>query len=198
MSAQEWLKTTYFQYLVAQTSTSMNYLHTTISWTTTLLPVGVALIVASESFPDPFSLIGLLFIFIIMNHLAVRTAKAYLNVMRYSTLQKQILKLTLESGEESDWQNLKKKILQYDFEWISPLPLGDLIYKVFMELGFVHYYLIIILLLLYTLFNIEWDPNLLGVALLGLFFTVTEFWLGLKRSVYLRKILVDPLSQEQR
>ena len=103
MNSQDWLKTTYFQYLVSQTGTSMSYLHNTISWTTTLLPVGVTLIVASGSFPDPFSLIGLLFIFIVMNHLAVRTAKAYLNVMRFSTLQKQILKLSLEPSAESDW-----------------------------------------------------------------------------------------------
>ncbi|MBI1731055.1 hypothetical protein HYR53_10650 [Candidatus Acetothermia bacterium] len=198
MNPQEWLQTTYYSYLGNQINTSMTYLHSTVNWANTLLSLGMALVVSSTTFPDPFGLIGLLFIFTIMNHFAIRTAKAYLNVIRFSTLQKHILKLSVEEDPEADWSGIKEKAMQYDYDWTSPLTMRDLLYKVVMELGFMYYYLIIVILLIYSYIYVEVSPELLGVTGIAAILSFLELWFGLKRSLYMRKVVLDPLAKEKR
>ena len=71
--------------LSTQISTSMTYIHTTITWAITVFVGVVGAIVISDSFPNGNLQLLLTVLFLVLAHLFIRTAKAYLNVMRFTT-----------------------------------------------------------------------------------------------------------------
>jgi hypothetical protein len=193
---KEWIKQVYFPYLGSSIATSINYLHTTLNWAVTLLLGSIVFVVSRSSFPDHIGLIGLLLTLLILNHFAIRTAKAYLSVMRFSILEKYILGSVLEAN--STWPEIQAKIIDYHINWISPLRIWDVLYKVLFELGFIYFLLVIFLLLVYTISKIGISYWIILESLFVLTSISVEIWLGLVRTPYLRSIKEDWLARTQR
>ena len=195
---REWARTTYLGHLASLLDSNLTYLHSTLTWAITLLLGGVGVVVARPTFPDRTGVIALLVLAVVVGHFAVRTAKAYLNVMRWSSLEKRIIRGFLTTVEEITWESDRDKILQYHCSWESPLGFGAVAYKVLFELGFAYFWGIALGLLFYSLTVVPVTRDIVGAILGALIVLVVEVWLGLLRSAYLRRVRVDGLAAEQR
>ena len=190
-----WIHSVYLPQLTGQFDTSMTYLHTTLNWAITAFLGVIAVVLARSTFPDRLSYVMLLILLVMLGHFAVRTGKAYLNVVRWTTLERHILKTLLD---QSDVSALLPLVEKYHYAWVSPLSLKHLAFKILFELGFVYFAILNVGLLVFVWCSVGWDWWMLlelcgALMLLGL-----EIWVGLLRSPYLRKIEVDPLARKLR
>lgn len=197
MSKYDWEKTTYLAHLATLIDANMSYLHTTLNWAITILLGGVVFLASRSSFPDLISYVGGLITLVLLFHFAVRTSKAYLNVMRWTSIEKYILKAAI-SDENDEFEVIRGKIIDYHCNWCSPLALNDVIWKVLFELGFFYLFTIVALLIGYTLYHV--GLNYLTASGLGITIILVglEIWLGLLRSSYLRQIKPEPIARSQR
>lgn len=196
MDQKEWVKTTYLAHLASLIDSNMSYLHTTLNWAVTVLLGGGVFITSRASFPDLTSYQGGLIMLIVLVHFGVRTAKAYLNVMRWTSLEKHILNAVI--SDEAEWQRILGKINDYHCLWISPLTLKSIVWKVMFELGFFYLFLITVLLICYTLVNVGPGYLTLTELAITLLLVVFEIWLGLLRSAYMRQVSRDDIAYSLR
>lgn len=82
----------------------------------------------------------------ILNHFSIRAAKSYLNVVRFSKLEREAVRLNLEIKPFSPTR-FKKVVATYHLEWRSPLKGKTILRKILFELGF--FYLALFLGILY-------------------------------------------------
>jgi len=195
---ERWIKETYLLHLGDLFGINMTYLHSTVGWAMTLLLGGVVYVASRPEFPDRMGFSVLLLLLVVLAHFAVRTTKAYLNVIRWSTLGKHIVRGVLADGEHSGWVDIQAKIVAYHCDWASPLSYRDIAYKLVFELGFGYFLLAILLLLIYAAINIGLDLLLTCASLLTLVAVVAEVWIGLLRSGYLRSLRPDWLARRDR
>jgi hypothetical protein len=192
-----WGKTTYLAHLATLLDANMAYLHTTLNWAITILLGGVVFLASRSSFPDLISYDGALIMLVVLAHFAVRTSKAYLNVMRWSSIEKHILQATINNADE-DWDIIKSNIIEYHCNWTSPLALKDVIWKVMFELGFFYLVSITILLIGYTLYHVQISYLTISHLAVAILFIIIEVWFGLLRSSYMRQVNPDPIAHSQR
>jgi len=196
MDQKDWVKTTYLAHLASLIDANMSYLHTTLNWGVTVLLGGGVFIMSRTSFPDLTSYHGGLIMLIVLVHFGVRTAKAYLNVMRWTSLEKHVLNAAI--SDESEWEQILGKIKDYHCLWISPLALKSVAWKVLFELGFFYLFLITILLIFYTLINVGLGYLTVTELAITLLLVVFEIWLGLVRSSYMRQVSRDDIAYSLR
>jgi len=178
--------------LSTQIDTSMTYLHSTITWAITIFVGGVGAIVISASFPNVNSQILLTIMFLVLAHLFMRTAKAYLNVMRVTALDKWLL----QNLERGDYETCFRAIDTYYIRWVSPLPAQTVLWKTLLELGFAYMYAAIMGLFIYASIS---NPNRIIWLMAGAHCVAgLELYFGLLRSPYLRKVEPFPIAVEQR
>jgi predicted branched-subunit amino acid permease len=178
--------------LSTQISTSMTYLHTTITWAITVFVGVVGAIVISDSFPNGNLQLLLTVLFLVLAHLFIRTAKAYLNVMRFTALEK----LLLQNLERGDYETCSRAIDTYYIRWVSPLPAWTVLWKTLLELGFAYMYAVIMGLFIYASIS---NPTRIIWLMAGAHCVVGfELYFGLLRSSYLRKVEPFPIAVEQR
>lgn len=192
-----WIETDYLQHLASLFDSNMTYLHTTLNWTVTLLVGGVIVIMSRDSFPDSVGFASLLIMVLVIGHFGVRTAKAYTNIMRWTSIEKHVLALALSNKQEERNKLIsliQQKIRDYHIGWKSPLELGALSYKVFFELGFFYFFLIVLSLITYSIWKMKFELWMgLGIVVTTALLAV-ELWLGVTRSAYYRRIKNDPLA----
>lgn len=183
---------TFANSIAAQISTSMSYLHSTITWAVTAFAGGTGVIIINDNFPNGNSQLLLAVLFLVLAHLFVRTAKAYLNVMRFTALDKWII-VNMEKG---NYAACSLAIRKYYVDWVSPLPTRTVLLKTLFELGFAYMWVALIGLFVYASWtnmnNIIWLMVLAHVAA-GL-----EVYFALVRSPYLRRVEPFQIAVEQR
>lgn len=193
----DWSRTTYLAHLASLIDSNMTYLHSTLTWAVTVLLGTLGFVAARNSFPDQVTYVSLLILMLILGHFAVRTGKAYLNVMRFGTLEKHLISSYLNEKSKT-WPEIKSLILQYHCDWSSPLSFRYVVYKLLFELGFIYFFGIVVGLIFYTLFIIDFQWHLIWELIITLLLLVIEIWLGLLRSSYFRNIKQDKIAQKQR
>lgn len=193
----DWSRTTYLAHLASLIDSNMTYLHSTLTWAVTVLLGTLGFVTARNSFPDQVTYVSLLILMLILGHFAVRTGKAYLNVMRFGTLEKHLISSYLNEKSEN-WAEIKSLILQYHCDWSSPLSFRYVVYKLLFELGFIYFFGIVVGLVFYTLFIIDFQWYLIWELIITLLLLVIEILLGLLRSSYFRNIKQDKIAQKQR
>lgn len=176
----------------------MSYLHTTLNWAVTLMVGGIVVITTRPSFPDHLSLIALLIILVMLAHFAVRTCKAYLNIIRWTTLEKHILNASLADDPDEEYREIADLIDEYHFSWKSPLGYWDLAYKLLFELGFFYFFAVTLTLLGYTIVAMGFSSLVLVEVIVSFGLVVLEIWMGLVKSSYLREVVVDPIARKHR
>jgi hypothetical protein len=194
----EWGSTAYLGHLATLLDSNMTYLHSTLNWGITITVGGIGLVLARASFPDQMSLLALLALLPVLTHFAVRTAKAYLNVMRWTTLEKHIIEEFLRRDDSGGWDLMRRRILTYHCAWASPLRFWHVVQKVLFELGFAYFFGIVVGLALYTAVRVgaSWTALLgwpIAASLVG-----AEIWMGLWRSPYFRQVAPDELATRQK
>jgi hypothetical protein len=150
-----------------------------------------------SSFPDHVAFVSLLILMLILGHFGVRTAKAYLNVVRFGALEKHLI-LNYLNNEAEVWPEIRSRILTYHCDWSSPLAFRSVAYKLLFELGFVYFLGIVMGLALYVLFAVGFQWRLLAEFVAALFVLALEIWLGLLRSAYFSSVRPDEIARAQR
>lgn len=194
----DWSHTTYLCHLGSLIDSNMTYLHSTLSWAVTILVGALGFTISRNSFPDHQAFITSLVLLPIIGHFAVRTGKAYLNVVRYGALEKHILLSLLNDKDLNAWIDNRARILSYHCDWSSPLKLGSVIYKLLFELGFFYFFGITLGLSLYILITVGFSWYLMAELLVAISLLVLEIWLGLLKSAYFRTVRPDEIAQAQR
>jgi uncharacterized membrane protein len=83
--------------------------------------------------------------FCIVWHFSIRTAKSYLNLVRFAKLEREALKCRLQL-EVTGGAQLREMIEKYHVSWISPLPEWKIVTKVLFEFGYIYLLFFILLL----------------------------------------------------
>jgi hypothetical protein len=174
----EWSRHEYLSSLTLSIDTNMSYLHETLTWSVTVLSAGIGIVLGRASFPDITGIMILLLLIIMMGHFAVRTGKAYMNVMRFSTLEKMVVKSYLNNDEEAQWEKNFKLIIAYHCEWQNPLAFTSVAKHVLFNLGFVYFLGISLSLVVYSILKIEFDKDELVEIFIFYFHYRINFYFG--------------------
>jgi hypothetical protein len=193
-----WLKSVYMPQLASLLDSNMSYLHTTLNWAVTVLLGGIVFVATRPTFPDGLGLVGLEILFVVLGHFAVRTAKAYLNVIRWSSLEKHILGAIINDADQAGWKTIKGKILSYHYEWKSPLTARDIAQKVLLELGFFYFFAVVLALIIYAAHSVGIGVEVVISFIVTSALFVLEISIGLLRSNYMRTIEGDVLARSNR
>ena len=81
----------YYTSLSTTAATNVQYLNTTVAWSLSLLTGGLAVIFSRESFPDENTVFIIYILYIILVHFFIRACKAYVNMIRFTTIEKIII-----------------------------------------------------------------------------------------------------------
>ena len=199
--SRKWLENTYYPTLDTAISTSYNYMHTTLNWAISIITAVVLLVMLRESFPDRLSWIILSVALILISHFAVRTGKGYLNTLRWSTIQREILLWTLDhnsSATSSEDSNLSAQTIRtYHTEWQSPISVFSVLHKLFFDLGFLYLYSIVIVVLAYVAWLVQINAKLYLVTAFCITLAILEF-LQFARSPYLKRTAINSFTQKNR
>ncbi|MCJ7448353.1 MAG: hypothetical protein MUO72_11745 [Bacteroidales bacterium] len=196
---ERWLREDYYAQLTGFLSTSLEYLHNTVNWGVVTTIGIVAAIFVREQFPDLLSWALLWFALPITLHFGVRTAKAYINVMRWSSIQRHVqIHIMNNPPDECDFLRVIEIIEKYHTHWVSPLARIDVIYKTLLEMGYGYFLFFHSALLIYVGTKIEITGPTFVIATLGFLFVILEAFLFLFKSPYLASISVDPETHRLR
>lgn len=188
------LYNTYYKNLPQQIVISMNYLHTTVNWTITLL-VGtvVTLFIRSDLSPEAATSV-LSVLIVVTSHFFIRAGKAYISLMQWSTIDR----LITTSFYTRDVGPASRAIRLYHTEWASPVTKWTVTYKLLFELGFIYFYSAIYGVLLYSIGNKSVPAGLIVLFAACHIISALEIWLGLFRSPYMRLVLPLPEAERYR
>lgn len=178
--------------VASQISTSMTYLHSTVTWAVTIFAGGIGAIIINDKFPNGNSQLLLVVLFVVLAHLFVRTAKAYLNVMRFTALDKYLL----THVAKGDYKSGFAMIQTYYVNWTSPLSGTTVIAKTLFELGFFYIWTAIVGVFIYTAYL---HPTRLTILMLVAHAAAAiELYFALLKSPYLKRVQLLPIAVEQR
>jgi hypothetical protein len=124
---------------------------------------------------------------ILVSHFAVRSGKAYISVMRFSAIQRKILRSLLDQKGNMDYMF---HIQKYHVEWQSPIPFRTVIYKLLFELGYGYLYFVILAVKVHILLNININLIMIIISVVCIMISIAEFYM-LRVSPYLKNTLVD-------
>jgi hypothetical protein len=193
----EWINNTYFANLAQEKASSLSQLHNATNWGVTLITAALVAVISRQAFPDAISFYTLLLTFLIGVHFFTRTIKGYINVIRFSFLQRIIVDSTLMGELKNKNSELEEAIIKYHIEWLLPLRKIDVIIKGLLELGYGYILGIVILLLIYTTTVVSIDRNEWIILGISLFLVLVEIAL-LFRSPYMRRSAPNEKARRQR
>jgi hypothetical protein len=153
-----WVDNHYFATLTESISSSLDYLHNVTGWSVVAVSGVMIFILGRDGFPDETSLFALLAAFIFSTHSLTRSAKGYINVIRFSLLRSSIIRKRLQlPGAPSDTE-LRHLINLYDVQWALPIRRTDVFTKALLEFGFGYLLGITTALSIYTATRIPFSP----------------------------------------
>lgn len=200
-SDSSWLRDVYFSSMTDKINASLDYLHSTITWSITVATAGVGLITAQATYPDMLSMLLSLLLLILLTHFFARAGKAYMNVVRYAAIQRRltywILSVATPDGEHQAVSDIRDCITYLDLEWRSPVRPATVLRKLLLECGFAYLYMGVFGLVCFTAVGINTLASYLA-ALAALLLIVLEVRYGLLRSPYLRATAIDALAEAYR
>lgn len=192
-----WVREYYYPSLVESVSQSLDQLHQATNWGITLISVGLVAVLTQFSFPSPEATIALIAVAALNQHFMNHALKGYLNVMRFSTIQKTILD-ELNASDTSLGRS-RQKIVDYHVRWMSPLSRKSVFLKGYVELGFGYLLVVNLAMGLISLSQGGQPRNLLECfGLVGVFAALVIESVALNFSPYLRQVQVDRLARNQR
>lgn len=194
----EWAKNSYLAHLASLIDSNLTYLHSTLTWAITILLGGLGFVVTRSTFPDRFSIAFLAVLMIVLGHFAVRTAKAYLNVARFGSIEKEVLICAVSECDETSKERVRAAVREFHCEWVSPLGLWPVVYKLLFELGFVYFFGIVTALAVYCVARVGVDCMSLGLMGGAIIVLTLEIWLGLVRSAYFHTVTSEEISSDRR
>jgi hypothetical protein len=189
----DWLRTLYYPTLDTAIGTAYSYMHTTVNWTISLSSAVVLFISTRTTFPDETSWVALCVAAMLVSHFASRTAKGYINVLRWAAIQRIILRGICDTIDES----AASAVMVYHIKWISPVHFRTVIGKLLFELGFVYLYAGIVALLFYTAPHVKGTTPIIALTGVTVVAIVVEF-VSLRFSPYLRHVDVDAETRHLR
>ncbi|MEW1778737.1 hypothetical protein [Streptomyces sp. NPDC086777] len=184
----------YLGTLATEKQTSIGELQNATTWGLTAATTGIVFIVGRSGFPDQPSLLGIASLLIFVAHFMVRAMKGYINVMRWSLLQR-ILINEIQSGEVSPSPETSSAIREYHTGWKLPVKRTTVIWKGVFELAFGYLLIALLGIMAYTLDETHWTWLTLPTVSISLLASASEFYLFL-RSPYMR--VVQPHDDAQR
>lgn len=201
MNKEFWLA--YLPANKASTEASIANMNSAINWALTLV-IGFAAFVAQALLSNQKALtreIGLVLLamtglaILMTTHFAVRAAKSYLNVVRFSLVERVMIS-ALASGHPSSqtgMSSVEDTYCQYVRDWKSPLPRIVVFRKVMFELGF--FWLLLMLAFVYFSVWKSIPADKMGLEILALLATFVGIFIELlifRQSAYLRSVLPEP------
>ncbi len=193
-----WVRTVYFDSLTDSISRSLTYLHTTINWALTASTAAIGIIFAQQLINKSSGIIILILVAILITHFFSRSCKTYINVMRYSGIQKHIEHFIIKDQSRFEYERILKIIYELDVLWYCPIKPRTIIYKVSVEFGYLYVYLIIYTTIIYALSVTNTGNWAHILVIFGTIFCIFEIYVNLFRSPYLRTVRVDDLIENQR
>ncbi|MEV4119569.1 hypothetical protein [Micromonospora sp. NPDC049645] len=178
------IEANYLESLTAEKSASLTELQNATTWGLTIITTGALFIVGRATFPDYLSLLGLLVLMVLATHFTTRTAKGYINVVRWSLIQRMLISGFLD--EVPDIEGRRQVIRAYHLDWALPVRRRDVVWKSLVELGYGYIFVLLVGAVVYCLTELPLALHhylALAVALGMILFDLVVF----SRSPYMRR-----------
>jgi hypothetical protein len=163
---QRWLADVYLPSLTEQITNSLDYLHNAINWGLVVLSGTLVVVLTNVPYRDTTTLPALLVILVLCVHFFCRTARAYINVIRFSLVHRAITNRVLSINALSSEIDPVEAIRTYIVQWKLPLRRVDVFRKVLFELGYGYPIVIDITLIVYVI--VTAGPRLAAWFLVGI------------------------------
>ncbi|MFI7075141.1 hypothetical protein [Micromonospora sediminicola] len=169
-------ETSYLESLATEKTASLAELQNATTWGLTIITTGTLFILGRSQFPDFLSLLGLLVLTVLATHFTTRAAKGYINVVRWSLIQRTLLAALADGSKNSS--AFQQALRTYHLGWSLPLRRRDVIWKALVELGFGYIFVLLVGAVVYCLVVLH--PGLrhflaLAAAVLLIFFDLVVF-----------------------
>jgi hypothetical protein len=181
----------FYRTIAQSVDINMTYLNQTVNWSITIFAGALGAAIVQEKFPNFNTQILLAILLVVISHFFVRCSKAYINVMRYTSLDRYII----AAMALSDYEVAFGAIVKYHVQWVSPLAARTVLYKAFVEFGFIYMWLVVAGLYAYALYE-AWSISALVLVIIAHVLMGIEIYIGLIRSPYLAK--VEPMEVAER
>ncbi len=194
----EWLERTYYSTLTSQLGINITYLNQINTWSLTLLTIAVGYILARAPFPDKISLILCIVLWNLGVHLATRAGKAYVNVMRFTVIERDFQAYIFGQRTREAAGPLLESIKTYHWRWASPVSRGIVLKKLLFELGFL--YVLGSILALWSYAAWVQYPSRWVIWASGIAFTISAFdlYFNLLHSAFLSTVVVHDRARSLR
>jgi len=126
------------QFTVQETDSGLTRLETANTWTLTVSLAAVITIINAGSFPSDKSLMLLCATILLTSHFMVRAMKGYINVVRFSALNRAVVDLVLTPGPQraARFGEVREKFQEYNQEWRLPIKRYHVWVKTLTEFSF--------------------------------------------------------------
>lgn len=192
----------YYRSLSAHVSDGLTYFNQLISWGNSLilanvLAVAVTVLLGKEVVPyQILSYLGLFMLFL-LHYLVLRSARGYVNLIRFTSIQKDVTEWILNGTPESDLMRIAGNIRTFHVQWVSPLSKSTILSKVWLSSGFVFHAAVLCVLIAYCLKHCATDFGLkaafAGFFVANLILFVTYF----SHCRYFKKCIPYPIAHDQ-
>jgi hypothetical protein len=145
-------------YCGQQTESGLTRIETANNWTLTVTLGTIIAVTGSNNFPDSRSLVILLGTLGLVVHFMIRSAKGYINTLRFGMISKTAL---ISLSEDKDHNDLMDQVVRYAVEWRLPLTKGRVWLKVLTEFGYGYVISILITLATYSALHVNSSTTLL-------------------------------------
>lgn len=193
----QWISENLLSHFGVLLDTNMGYLHNTLSWTVTVIIGSIVFIFSRPEFPDHLSLTTLCILIVVVVHFAIRTSKAYINVIRCGLIEKSIITSKLGHNPK-ELARAREIVVDYHCNWNCPLKKRTIVYKLLFELGFLYFLLPLIGLVIYCGYAMLFDKFSIVILLVSFLVVVVEIYFGFITSPYYRNIKVNDLACKNR
>ena len=150
--------TNLLRFLSGEKSTAVNRMQTSFNWAFAVLTIFVVGVLSRTGFPNVLCFFLLNVALVFLSHFFIRTAKDYVNQIRFAALEKSCLKVLFSlpsEGKEPDWSELGAEFDKYFVQWRSPKPIRNVVKKTLFDHGFFALYVVVLILWFWVAVSIK-------------------------------------------
>jgi hypothetical protein len=148
-------------FLATEKSTAVNRMQTSFNWAFGILSVFTVGVVSRQDFEKRYlSWFMLSVALVLLSHFFVRTAKDYVNQIRFAGLQKHCLACLFSlpvSGSSVAHKEVASRVEQYFIAWKSPKPRSHVVAKTLFDHGFFPLFAVVLTLMAWVGLKINWN-----------------------------------------